>query len=67
MVTTLASCAYIPFHYLPGKNIDYNKLKAGGYNLAIVFTSSIEGDLFKGAVGSTLYIDEVELIYALED
>lgn len=58
---------YIPFHYLPGKSVDYEKLKAGKYNLAIVFTSSIEGDLFKGSIGSTLYIDEVELIYASED
>lgn len=33
------------------------------YNLAIVFASSIKGDLFEGAVGSTLYIDEVELSY----
>lgn len=28
-----------------------------------VFSSSIKGDLFEGAVGSTLYIDEVELSY----
>lgn len=45
-----------------GKAIDPAKLKAGKYKLGIVFSSSIEGDRFRGAVGSTLYIDEVELI-----
>ncbi len=33
-----------------------------GYNLAVVFTSSIEGASFEGAVGSTLLIDEVRVI-----
>ena len=51
----------IPFVTLPGKVIDKDKLKANKYNMAIVFSSSIDGDSFKGAVGSILYIDEVEL------
>lgn len=54
---------YIPFIMQPGKTIDQEKLKAGGYNVAIVFSSSKDGGNFNGAVGSTLYIDEVELIY----
>lgn len=54
---------YIPFISLPGKTIDKNKLAEGKYNISIVFSSSIEGDKFKGAVGSTLYIDEVQLMY----
>jgi hypothetical protein len=29
---------------------------------AIVFTSSLEGDLFNGAVGSALWIDEVNIV-----
>ena len=33
-----------------------------GYNLAVVFTSSIEGASFEGAIGSTLYIDKVRVI-----
>jgi hypothetical protein len=33
------------------------------YNISIVFTSSLEGDHFNGAIGSTLLIDEAELIY----
>ena len=47
----------------PGKEVDLEKLQNDGYNLAIVFASSVKGDLFEGAVGSTLYIDEVELSY----
>lgn len=58
---------YIPFRMLPGKMIDREKLEAGLYNVAVVFSSSVEGDLFNGAVGSTLYIDEVELICAKEE
>lgn len=54
---------YIPFISLPGKTIDKDKLNNGKYYISIVFSSSIEGDKFKGAVGSTLYIDEVQLMY----
>lgn len=53
----------IPFVNQPGKTVNLQKLEDGKYNLAIVFSSSIKGDLFEGAVGSTLYIDEVELSY----
>ena len=48
------------------KTVDKDKLKAGKYNVAIVFSSSIEGDYFRGAVGSTLHIEEVELIHAAD-
>ena len=41
----------------------FNELEDGKYNVAIVFSSSIKGDLFEGAAVSTLYIDEVELSY----
>ena len=51
----------LPFEYRTGKSVDMEKLKAGKYNLAIVFSSSIRGDHFEGAPGSTLYIDEVLL------
>ena len=33
------------------------------FNLAIVFSSSLRGAQFEGAVGSTLYVDEVEVSY----
>ena len=49
------------------KYIDKEKLLEGKYNVAIVFTSSLEGDHFNGAIGSTLLIDEVELIYRSEN
>lgn len=52
----------IPFEMIPGKTIDTDKLAQGQYKLGIVFSSSEGGAYFNGAVGSTLYIDEVELI-----
>lgn len=52
----------IDFKLKEGKSIDSEKLKNGKYNIAIVFSSSKDGDKFNGAVGSTLYIDEVQLI-----
>lgn len=58
---------YIPFVMKSGKVIDREKLKSGGYNVSIVFSSSKEGNYFRGAPGSTLYIDEVELIYAADN
>lgn len=52
----------VNFEY--SENIDRDLLANGGYNLAVVFTSSIEGASFRGAIGSTLYIDEVKVICA---
>lgn len=54
----------IPFDYdRYGKTIDATKLANGGYKVSIIFASSKDGALFQGAPGSTLLIDEVELIY----
>lgn len=53
----------LPFEILPGKEIDPDKLANSLYNVSIVFSSSIDGANFSGAVGSTLLIDEVELIH----
>jgi hypothetical protein len=33
------------------------------FSLAIVFSSSVRGAWFEGAIGSTLYVDEVEVSY----
>lgn len=52
----------IPFESMNGKTVDMQKLEDGKYKLGIVFSSSIEGNYFKGAVGSTLWVDEVELV-----
>lgn len=53
----------LPFEPVNNRTIDEEKLKAGNYNIAVVFSSSIRGDHFEGAPGSTLWIDEVELEY----
>ena len=63
----LDAVAYVPFSvkfdYEKGNTpFDEEKLKAYKYNLAVVFTSSIQGAAFKGAVGSVLYVDEVEVV-----
>ena len=43
--------------------IDYELLANRGYNLALVFSSSKTGDLFEGALGSTLYVAKVEITF----
>lgn len=53
----------IPFITQEGKTINLEKLKNERYGLALVFTSSKKGDRFYGAVGSTLYIDEVNILF----
>ena len=50
----------VPFDYT--KDIDYELLRNYGYNIAVVFSSSKDGDYFQGAVGSTLCVDKVRLI-----
>ena len=49
----------LPFVYL--KEIDMEKLENGQYSISIVMSSSIDGDLFSGAPGSTLMVDQVVL------
>ena len=53
----------LPFILQEGKTIDSEKLKEGKYNVSIVMTSSINGDVFQGAPGSELLVDEVELVH----
>ena len=43
--------------------VDSEILMNQGYSLTVVFSSSKGGASFEGAVGSTLYIDEVEVFY----
>ena len=52
----------LPFEPMNGKEINKSKLQDGKYKLSIVLSSSVKGAYFKGAVGSTLYVDELELI-----
>lgn len=48
----------VPFEYLEGKSYEEGK----EYMMAIVCSSSKDGDKFKGAVNSTLIVDELEVI-----
>lgn len=47
--------------------IDKMVLDSRGYNLALVFSSSKTGDTFEGAVGSTLYVDKVEVTFKTDE
>lgn len=49
----------MPFKAVKGKKFD----PKGHYMIAIVLTSSYEGNMYNGAVGSTLLIDEVEITF----
>ncbi|WP_313138558.1 PCMD domain-containing protein [Myroides sp.] len=49
----------MPFKSLDGKKFDPKKQ----YMIAIVLTSSYEGNIYNGAVGSTLLIDEIEITF----
>lgn len=55
----------IEFNYT--EEIDMELLENMGYNLTIVFASSIKGDLFEGAIDSELCIDKVRLICSKEE
>ena len=55
----------IPFIY-DGKDFTQETLDRFGYSLTVVFSSSKDGAYFQGAIGSTLYIDKVEIICETE-
>ncbi len=50
----------IPFEYT--EEVDPELLRSAGYSLAVVCTSSIEGASFCGAIGSTLWVDEINVV-----
>lgn len=49
--------------FFEGGEADQELVLAHGYNMTIVFSSSKDGASFEGAVGSVLYIDEVEVSF----
>lgn len=53
----------VPFENVNGKEFDRSKLDNGEYAITIVASSSKEGAFFEGAVGSTLYVDEIKIIW----
>lgn len=52
--------------FFEGQDADPAVLASLGYNLTLVFSSSKDGDSFEGAIGSTLYVDEVEVMFENE-
>lgn len=50
------------FMYYNNKDLDQETLENRGYSLAIVFSSSKDGDHFNGAIGSTLILDDVRIV-----
>lgn len=52
----------LPFEPQNGLTVTDADLAAGKYKLAVAFSSSIKGAYFIGAVGSTLWIDEVNIV-----
>ncbi|MCF0243667.1 MAG: PCMD domain-containing protein [Bacteroidaceae bacterium] len=50
----------IKFEYV--KEFDPDKLKAQGYSLTVVGSSSLKGDIFQGAIGSQLFVDELRVV-----
>jgi len=60
-----ATSEWLPFEmtFEGATSVDAALLDNRGYNLALVFSSSKTGDTFEGAVGSTLYIDKVEITF----
>lgn len=53
----------IPYKTKNGKVFDIEKMQRGEYAITVVASSSKDGALFEGAVGSTLYVDEIEIIW----
>ncbi len=51
----------IPYKEANGKIFDYRKLESGEYAITVVASSSKGGEVFEGAVGSTLHIDELKI------
>jgi hypothetical protein len=49
--------------FFEGRDAPDDIIAAQGFNLALVFSSSKRGAQFEGAIGSTLYVDEVEVSY----
>jgi len=51
------------FRPMNGKTVDPYRLSHNGYALAVVMTSSRQGAYFEGAIGSTLYVDDLRIVW----
>ncbi|MBO5135129.1 MAG: PCMD domain-containing protein [Bacteroidaceae bacterium] len=56
-----------PFKEKNGKTFNEQRLRDNGYAITIVATSSRQGAYFEGAIGSTLYIDEIKIKWEGEE
>ena len=52
-----------PYQNVNGKVFDKEKQQRGEYAITVVASSSKNGAFFEGAVGSTLMVDEIEIIW----
>lgn len=50
------------FKPMNGKTFDLERCQNDGYAIAVVMTSSRQGAYFEGAVGSTLWVDDVRVV-----
>lgn len=59
-----AGDGYVEFdmEFIYTQPVDTDILARGGYNLAVIFSASRNGDTYDGAVGSVLYVDNVKII-----
>ena len=53
----------VPFKPMNGKEFDPERLANNGYAFTVVASSSKNGAFFEGAVGSTLYVDEITILW----
>lgn len=62
-VEVTSSWTYFEINFNYTGVIDEATLANYGYDFTLVFTSSIGGDVFEGAIGSTLTVDEVTITW----
>ena len=53
----------VEYKAVNGKKFDQQKLENGEYAITVVASSSKEGAFFEGAIGSTLCVDEIKIIW----
>ena len=53
----------VEYKTVNGKKFDQQKLENGEYAITVVASSSKEGAFFEGAIGSTLCVDEIKIIW----
>jgi hypothetical protein len=53
----------LPFVMKEGKTFDRERMNNDGYAITIVASSSRDGQVFEGAIGSELFIDELEIVW----